>query len=171
MNLISQEYRDTLQAHRRATQWGPGRPEHFDLVKTHLIDRFGCRSIIDYGCGEGGLVREMDRRDIEAVGYDPAVPAFMEMPAPADGLCCIDVLEHIEPAHLGDVLEHIGDLFTKAAFLVVHLQKAIHVLPDGRNAHLIVKPAEWWIDALVACEFEIEEIVGVTQWHLQVIVK
>lgn len=170
MPLITPEYRDQLQALRRSTEWGPGQAHHYPLVKKHLIDRFGCKSVIDYGCGLGGLVRELDRQEIEAWGYDPAVPQYQDCPDPKDGLCCIDVLEHIEPHLLGDVLEHIGDLFTKGAYLVIHLGPAIHHLPDGRNAHLIIQPAEWWIDALNACDFEIEKVVGVTQHRLQVIV-
>ncbi|MEM8937362.1 MAG: methyltransferase domain-containing protein [Pseudomonadota bacterium] len=170
--LISDDYRETLLRHRQVTEWGPGRPEHFELVDKHLIKPHRVRSIIDYGCGEGGLVRELDKQNFEVIGYDPGVPRFSNQPAKqAEGLVSFDVLEHIEPDYLGDVLEHIGDLFTVAAYLVIHLGPALHRLPDGRNAHLIQKPAEWWVDALNNCELEVAEVIGVSRSYLQVIVK
>jgi hypothetical protein len=44
------------------------------------------------------------------------------------------------------VLDHIGRLAGKAAYLVISTRDANATLPDGRNAHLIVRPAPWWID-------------------------
>jgi hypothetical protein len=80
----------------------------------------------------------------EAKGYDPSVEEFERLPAPADIVVSTDVLEHIEPECLDDVLKHIGSLTLKGAYLNIHTGKAKAILPDGRNAHLIQQPWDWW---------------------------
>ena len=60
-------------------------------------------------------------------------------------VACIDVLEHIEPLYLDSVLDDLKRLAEGIAFLSVHTGPAIKVLSDGRNAHLIQQPMEWWL--------------------------
>lgn len=171
MDLISHEYKELLREHRRRVEWGPGNPAHFKLVDQHLLQN-GCQTILDYGCGEGGLLMEMLSRRIKAVGYDPAVERYSILPdGRYDGVVCMDVLEHIEPAFLDNVLEHLLSVTGKLAYLVIHLGKAIHVLPNGDNAHLIVKPYTWWLGKLSDTGFELVKTVGVSRHHLQVLVK
>lgn len=77
--------------------------------------------------------------------YDPGVPEYEEMPEPAEMVVCIDVLEHIEPDLIDDVLDHLESLTEKVLFATVHMLPAGKILPDGRNAHLIQKPPAWWL--------------------------
>ena len=79
--------------------------------------------------------------------YDPAVPGKDAEPQPADLVICTDVLEHIEPDCLNDVLDHIRQVSLKYAFVNVSTRPAVKFLQDGRNAHLIIQPADWWRDA------------------------
>jgi hypothetical protein len=65
-------------------------------------------------------------------------------------VACIDVLEHIEPECLDNVLDHIASLTEAVAFLSIHTGPALKKLPDGRNAHLIQEPAEWWLPKLMS---------------------
>ena len=81
--------------------------------------------------------------------YDPGVPEYSELPTPAEMVVCIDVLEHIEPDYIEDVLDHLEQLTEKVLFATVHLGPAGKILPDGRNAHLIQKPAEWWLPKIM----------------------
>ena len=60
-------------------------------------------------------------------------------------VACIDVLEHIEPAYLTGVLDDLKRLTEGVAFLSIHTGPAVKVLSDGRNAHLIQQPMEWWL--------------------------
>jgi hypothetical protein len=62
----------------------------------------------------------------------------------------LDVLEHIEPECLDDVLDDMKRCTLKGVFLSVSLVTAGKTLPDGRNAHLIVEPIEWWLPKLMA---------------------
>ena len=61
---------------------------------------------------------------------------------------CIDVLEHIEPECLDDVLDDLQRLVIKYGFFTIHTGPAQKVLPDGRNAHLTQEPLSWWNEKL-----------------------
>lgn len=112
-----------------------------------LLEAYDARSVLDYGCGKGLLGRSV--KGVDWRNYDPAVPAFSALPSSADLVVCTDVLEHVEPDCLDAVLDHLLALGEKAAFLVVATRPAQKSLPDGRNAHLIVQPMEWWMERLI----------------------
>ena len=42
----------------------------------------------------------------------------------------------------------IDDYFTKSAWLIIACYPAKKILPDGRNAHLIVENPTWWLDKI-----------------------
>jgi hypothetical protein len=65
-----------------------------------------------------------------------------------DIVAAIDVMEHIEPEFLEGVLQTIHSLQPKAVLLLVSTRAAKKLLADGRNAHLIVQPKEWWVERL-----------------------
>lgn len=147
MELISDEYRtvNTL-SHRDNPGWGKGGV----LWQSHiagLLGQEGAHRVLDYGCGKGGMVRALCKAGFDAHGYDPCVPEFHALPEPADYLICLDVLEHVEPEHIDNVLRHIAGLAPKC-FLVISCRKAKHQLADGRNAHLIIETPGSWIERL-----------------------
>jgi hypothetical protein len=128
--------------HRELAKYGAnGRVWSPRILK--LAEEVRARSILDYGCGKGSLAREIGRR-IETREYDPAIPGKDSPPEPADLVVCTDVLEHVEPECLDAVIDHLGQLSRKAIFVNVSLRKGTKRLPDGRLAHLIVKPKKWW---------------------------
>lgn len=144
---ITQAYRETLiRSHARSQDWGRGGLLWRSEVSGFLRD-FGAKSVLDYGCGKGGLVRTLADSGFVASGYDPGIPEFSGDPAPSDFLICLDVLEHVEPGCLEAVLSHVASL-APVAFFVIATRAAKHVLPDGRNAHLIINPCGWWEDRL-----------------------
>lgn len=121
-----------------------------------LIQRYDARSVLDYGAGEGRLVRAL--REAFPAGmrfdeYDPAMPGLEQLPSFADLVVSTDVLEHIEPDKLAAVLAHIRMLARKAVFFVIALEAANKTLADGRNAHLIQQPRDWWQERLVTAGF------------------
>ena len=87
-------------------------------------------------------------------GYDPAVSMFNKIPRP--NYECIfsnDVLEHVEPKMINAVLQNINDIALKYVWLRIDTLPARKVLPDGRNAHLIIQNKEWW-------EYKIKDFIN-----------
>ena len=87
--------------------------------------------------------------------YDPAIPDLAGEPVPMQMTTCIDVLEHIEPELLDNVLDHLKALTLEIGFFTVHTGPAMKVLDDGRNAHLIQEPPAWWLPKIMA-RFELQ---------------
>jgi 2-polyprenyl-3-methyl-5-hydroxy-6-metoxy-1,4-benzoquinol methylase len=146
VDAISDHYRNQLlKLHQAKHSFGT--KAWYKGIDT-WIEKVKPASIIDYGCGKGMLLESIKTRyQIEGIGYDPGVIEFMQTPTqPADALVCTDVLEHIEPPKIDNVLAHIDSLFTKSAWLLIDTQPAIKNLADGRNAHLILENQEWWTD-------------------------
>lgn len=114
-----------------------------------LIENSNIQTVNDYGCGKARAWKEYNLKqkwNLTDVGfYDPGVEEFSTpITTPRDLVVCIDVLEHIEPDYIDDVLDDIDRLSTKAVFLNICTRLASKTLPDGRNAHLIVQPQDWW---------------------------
>ena len=84
-------------------------------------------------------------------GYDPAIEGLDAPPNPADIVVCGDVLEHVEPQCLDAVVDDLRRVTKKAALLVVATRPAVKTLADGRNAHLIVESADWWLPRIARC--------------------
>lgn len=141
---ISQAYvEQNRQLHAAVPSYGAHGGRLVENVK-QLMETQGCETLLDYGCGKGSLVRAVPG----AQGYDPAVEEFSARPEPADLVTCTDVLEHVEPDMLEDVLNDIVNLTRKVAYILVACRPASKRLPDGRNAHLIIQPPEWWLEQL-----------------------
>ena len=102
-------------------------------------------SIIDYGCGQSRLLDALDLDyPVELTRYDPAIPAYAEKPTKrADLLINVDVLEHINEADLDSVIGEMAAL-CRNAIVVIDTKQAAAILPDGRSAHVTVRPHAWW---------------------------
>lgn len=147
MTTISDSYRELLtKAHAEDANWGTSASRRVGDVLA-LAAELKAPDVLDYGCGKGVLVKALAENGVSARGYDPAMPEFKEPPKPAGLVTCIDVLEHVEPEHLDAVLAELRGL-APVAYLVIALFPARKILPDGRNAHLIIQPAAWWLVAL-----------------------
>ena len=111
-----------------------------------------CNSVLDYGTGKGKLVHRLRRElpeTISVYGYDPAVEEWRKKPSQSvDILVCLDVLEHVEIKSLNKVLEEIYEMTNVFCYLVIDLQPAVKNLSDGRNAHILLAPSEWWVTRL-----------------------
>ncbi len=107
------------------------------------------RSILDYGCGQSRLLEALRLGyPVELLRYDPAIPAWSKRPEKAvDLLISIDVLEHVEERDLDTVLAEMAGL-CRNAIIIVDTKPAAALLPDGRNAHVTVKPHAWWRERL-----------------------
>lgn len=146
-DLITPAYRASqIYLHAQPNGYG-GKGDKWAPAVRELMARFCATSLLDYGCGEGSLVKALSvdkPSSWRLAEYDPGVPDKAAMPMFADLVTCTDVLEHVEPERLHVVLRHLRMLARKAIFVVVATRPSNKTLPDGRNAHLIVESAQWW---------------------------
>lgn len=153
-DVISPEYLElNRQLHQTNAAFGISGSKRAEMVKT-LVQATKAESVLDYGCGKGTLARALPFPIWE---YDPAIPGKDDLPRPADLVICTDVLEHIEPEYLGNVLLDLKRVVLKVCYAVINTGPAQKKLPDGRNAHLIQQPLKWWEQTL-AQFFEVAKI-------------
>lgn len=137
--LISESYLKIQKELHKSEGYGLSGWKWADIVKS-----FGYTDILDYGCGKKTLEKKLG---FPIKNYDPAIPGC-EKAEPADFVYCGDVLEHIEPECIEDVLSHISSLCKEKALLVIATSPAKRILPDGRNAHILLKSPDWWREIL-----------------------
>ena len=127
---------------------GAGVATNITTALTRMNELGICSSILDYGTGKGKLVERLRTElndNIRVDGYDPAVNQWEKLPeSPYDIVTCLDVLEHIEIESIDSVLDDIKRLTSVFTFLVIDLQPAVKRLEDGRNAHILLAPIDWW---------------------------
>lgn len=149
--LISDAYRDQQKHLHETTEYGT-MAQHYGALVSQIIEKLEITHLLDYGCGRRmGLLKNLKvEHKLTYQGYDPGagVPELATEPIPAQMVCCIDVLEHIEPDYLENVLDHLASLTEVVALLSIHTGPAMKTLPDGRNAHLTQQPIEWWLPKL-----------------------
>lgn len=142
--LISDEYRElNKKLHVDNPQFGN---DNFGWSRHALtmVSANGYKTVLDYGCGKGKLKNTLANADCIVSEYDPAIEGKDSPPNPAEFVVCTDVLEHIEPVNLNAVLRHLREMTQKRLFVAISTRLAKKTLADGRNAHLIVKPGDWW---------------------------
>lgn len=150
-SLISEEYRRMQQQLHENPDYGVVSMEYAPLV-AEVIEATQATELLDYGAGKGRLgiaLRAHLKRPLTIHHYDPAVPEWSAPPVPCQVVACIDVLEHIEPHLLDNVLDDLKRVTAGVGIFTVYSGAAVKVLPDGRNAHLIQQPAKWWLPKIL----------------------
>lgn len=145
MQLITDEYRKlNTQLHTTNKHYGVSGVHYLNDV-IQILKELQSQDLLDYGCGKGTLAMNLP---FTIKQYDPAIPKHAALPVPADVITCTDVLEHIEPELIDNVLAHIRALTLRKAYLSVCTIPAKKTLPDGRNAHILLRPYKWWMDKM-----------------------
>lgn len=155
--LISESYREQQQQLHENPNYGVASITYAPIVSVYC-NKLGITSLLDYGCGKCRLFKNL--KVDHAMGlqaYDPGIPEHSQAPVPSQMVACIDVLEHIEPEHLDAVLDDLQRVTSEIGIFSVHTGPAVKVLSDGRNAHLIQQPMQWWLPKLWD-RFEIESV-------------
>ena len=153
--LISEPYREQQTYMHENTVYGVAAARYAPLVAA-TMNRLMVSELLDYGCGSR-LTLAKSLSDARLVDhafkyhpYDPAVSLHSREPEPCEMVACIDVLEHIEPELLPNVLDDLKRLVKRIGFFTVSCVPAVKTLPDGRNAHLIQAPPDWWLPKIMS---------------------
>lgn len=121
---------------------------------------------LDFGCGKArayslafDIEGERHRNFYHATGlepacvylYDPGLKQFEQPPRQEqkfDLTICTDVLEHIPEQDTDTVLDYLFEKTNKALVISIACHESLTHLKGDVNAHVNVKPAEWWIQKL-----------------------
>jgi len=144
--LISDAYREQNQKlHSDSGDYGASGHRWADTVAS-IAEALKTTDVLDYGCGKQTLKKKLPY----VTGYDPCIDGLDDMPSPATLVVCTDVLEHIEPECVDEVLDDLKRVTGSTILAVITPVAALKTLPDGRNAHLTQEPAEWWLPKFFA---------------------
>ena len=147
LNTISETYRKQQEELHKNPNYGMASVQFAPMV-SRLIEQSQVDEVLDYGAGKCRLFENLRvERKLRLQAYDPAT--YPDPPVPMQLVTCIDVLEHIEPELLDNVLDHLKELTLEIGFFTIHTGAALKVLPDGRNAHLIQEPPSWWLPKIL----------------------
>lgn len=141
--LLSDDYKGQLRQLHESSVWGDSAGRWSGEVR-HFAQKLKTSDLLDYGCGRGTLKDQLAEFHFAVHEYDPGIPGKDAAPAPAGLVVCLDVLEHVEPEFIDDVIRDLDRLGNRGVIAVIALYRGGRCLPDGRPCHLIVEPEEWW---------------------------
>lgn len=152
--MLSEEYREQLRELHKPKEdgrtWGATASRRVYEIAEWLRVDGPHATMLDYGSADGKFQKQLRRRlpefnSMEIVEYDPGVEGRENNNIPCDFVLCSDVLEHIEPHYLEDVLDDLQRCTLKYGLFYIAMYPEKQFLPDGRNAHLIIEDTKFWL--------------------------
>lgn len=136
------------QLHLKNSGYGGTGSRYVKRIVSH-IEQNKPKSILDFGCGKGNLVKELSKLGITVHEYDPAIVGKEKIPQKQyDMIITTDVLEHLYEDEIETICNDFLSLCPETMFHVICTRPAGNLLPDGSNAHKTVKQIEWWDNKL-----------------------
>ena len=118
-----------------------------------IFSDFSIQTVLDYGSGgsdwySSGFDKETNKSAIDFFSlkktfcYEPA--RDIDERAMADCVISFDVLEHIFIYDVPNLLRDIFRFSKKLVVLNIACYSANAKLPNGENAHITIRPPNWW---------------------------
>ena len=144
---------DRVDGTRKEKVYNDFQLRKFRHICKHQISNEKIKTVLDYG--GGGSAWEAPWFD---TGTKQSAKQFFQLQSvhtfePARGLMekkkadcvvCMDVLEHIFIEDIPKVVSELFSLSKKLLVVNVACYKAAALLPNGENAHITVRGADWW---------------------------
>ena len=140
--LITDEYKSMQAELHKNPDYGVSSTLYAPIVDM-VISQYQIKELLDYGAGKCRL-RDSLEKPVKYTPYEPSNQLWDATPEPSELVACIDVLEHIEPELLDNVLDDLKRLVLAYGIFTIHTGAAKKILPDGRNAHLTQENWDWW---------------------------
>jgi len=160
---ISEEYQALNVEHHNSRVWGVAGGKWVNLI-SEILKQNDARTVLDYGAGRGVLSEGLRGKGYLVTEYDPGVIGKALKPVDGivfDYIVSTDVFEHIEREFVENALDEIRDYMKVGGVFVICLGIAKkHWLKDGRNAHVLVRPREWWRKQLLKRFPVVKELPG-----------
>ena len=160
---ITKYYKAQLQelhAGRVDKKWGNSGARNFGNQLVGYISKFRrITTVLDFGAGQGTLGQYVTEACpwVKWTSYDPGIPGIDTLPTGKfDLIVSSDVLEHIEPEEIDNVLEWLHEHARMSQYHHIACFEAGARLPDGRLAHLIVEDVHWWKDKFTLPNWDIQ---------------
>jgi SAM-dependent methyltransferase len=107
--------------------------------RVNLLDRYGKKTILDYGCGDGGMLLAFAEKDYQAKGveYDDSIVKVLRGKFPKIPVLTVPEFwngseeEKYDVIHLGDVLEHLNQPLAVIRKLVARLNPGGLIFIEG----------------------------------------
>lgn len=122
-----------------------------DLIKP-IFEEYKIGTLLDYGCGGSDYDLEGFTPNGESAKkcfsldtvyrYEPA--RDLDERQKADAVVNFDVLEHIFITDIPRIIRELFSLTKKLLVINVACYDARALLPNGENAHITVRPPDWW---------------------------
>ncbi len=172
IELITDAYRAQQAQLHQNPDYGTA-SVHFAPFVADVMQALNATELLDYGAGKGRLHQALTpllKWPLTVTHYDPAIPEWSAIPEPSNFVTCIDMLEHVEPPLIDNVLDDLQRVTAGFAVFTVHTGPAMKKLADGRNAHLIQQPPAWWLPTMLA-RFELVQFNRVENGFVVVVQK
>lgn len=111
--------------------------ERWGHLVVQLASWVGTRVVLDYGCGNQRLAVALVPKGLSVRGYDPTVLGLDTPPESADLAVCISLLQHVDPAQMGEVLSQLAACTRKVALVTASIRAS-------------AMPLAWWLERLSA---------------------
>lgn len=147
--LITEKYKQlNEQLHKENPEYGSNAQRWVTII-SEIIKIHKVKTILDYGCGKGGLKIAIGDMVRTYVNYDPCIAEFNVIPTGKfDLIVCVDVMEHIEEECTDNVLNDIFNYAGKLVFFNIASQPAKKKFSDGTNTHINLKSEREWLRIL-----------------------
>jgi hypothetical protein len=149
---MSQQLEKSKAFHSTQNTWsGKGTMQYADAIKD-LIEKYDCKTLLDYGCGKGVQYSEykvhehfgLDLNDIYQ--FDPAYEPLAKEPdwnQKFDGSICLDVLYFVTEDELKEIKARLEQVSTKFCYVTLQLQPP---KPSSLKSkpYALLKDEAWW---------------------------